>query len=722
MSATTGGPTPAETAPESVPGLVYPAASVLALALLCLPDLRVPHSRVELQALGVLLGLVLGVGMLHGLLFEVLLRIGARRPTVATFLWSALSLGVAWQLASTLGGFRRLGGRYHGLALAVLVASGAFALVLAGVLAAVQPRPSAPRGWLGAAPRGRRGWLIAGLLAGAAGLSLADRTFYAGQYLQGHLALRMAALWLAMCALYAGQAWLHLPRLTVGWAATSAAAFICGALLRPGAAAQHLLGQPWTRTLLGAGRALLDVDRDGYAALFAGGDCAEFDARVHPGAREIPGNGVDDNCAYGDARRAPERPEAATMPERPPEVDVVLVTVDSLRADHLQLDGVPHRLGRDTTPNLRRWARGAVVFRNAYSPGAWTSVALSSLMRGVYPRRLSFALFYETNRQRLLRSPAHKRLAPGEAIIKAFPLPAEDGHPTLAGWLRHRGMFTQAVVDDGYSQVLERNTGIGQGFEAYIKVDALPPARRDDRGAVDLAIRRLDSVASGRRFFLWLHLFGPHSPSERHPGVARYGPREVDGYDHEIRFLDQELGRFLEAVGKRKSPTMVILTSDHGEVFQGESRMHGFKMSKQDIHVPLLVRTPGWGPRVIDQPVTTLDVMPTVLAITGTPIPAGLDGVDLARWGAQRQPTEARVLLSDTWQYAPDGSCFNEKIAAYDGQRMLVLDRKTHTHRSYDMGDGRWVPDPRAADAAGPLREALGRYVEETGGALDLSD
>src|SRR6185436_5427619 len=128
---------------------------------------------------------------------------------------------------------------------------------------------------------------------------------------------------------------------------------------------------------------------------------------------------------------------------------------------------------------LTRFAENAVVFHHAYTPGAWTSIALGSVLRGLYPRHLAFTEYYETSRYRLLRKPIEPKLTGDERAARMFPLAWGDAHPPLAEWLARRGMHTFAVVDDGFSQMLSSGVGAARGFERYREVHV----KKDEPGA-----------------------------------------------------------------------------------------------------------------------------------------------------------------------------------------------------------------------------------------------
>jgi hypothetical protein len=591
-----------------------------------------------------LFSLVLAVGALHGLLWYVLQSLIARLPRrVAMSFWPVAALGTGLWLARRLGAFSRLDGRYRLLAIAVFAVCGAGALLFGFVLDGMQPRAHAVPGRF-ASLRPRRRWLTAIVwMLAAVALCCADRVLYVDTYALAHTALRVSAWWFAMFALVLCDAELGLPRLSL-WRALAIGAALAFPLARlderQPLALQAFAVRAWPSLVLTCARASLDFDRDGYASLLGGGDCAPFNARIHPGAREIPDNGIDDNCMFGDAKRKLDLGERLPAPIGSSPFDVVLITVDTTRPDHLGAYNSEHRrMGRLTTPNIDRWALDATLFRHAYSAGGWTSIAMPSLMRGLYARRLRWTRYYETNFFHLVRGPHDPKLQSGESIAQIFPFAYRDAHSPLAQRLQRRGMYTAAVVDDGPSDMLQPGIGIEIGFDTLLETDDLPADRRNDSGTTELALRVLRNLPAQRRFFLWVHYFGPHLPDEQHPGTPLFGDSPEDRYDHEISYLDRQLQPLLAALAQRTPKPAVLLMADHGEMIYPDGRNHGMNLDEAVIRVPLLAQVPGWPAGEVDRLVSLVDVAPTVLALTRTPVPRGLDGIDLSP--LVRQPSDA---------------------------------------------------------------------------------
>jgi arylsulfatase A-like enzyme len=219
---------------------------------------------------------------------------------------------------------------------------------------------------------------------------------------------------------------------------------------------------------------------------------------------------------------------------------------------------------------------------------------------------------------------------------------------------------------------------------------------------------------------MWVHFFGPHTPSLRHRGIPEYGDSLQDAYDHEVRYLDQQLHRLLREIDKIKEPTAVFISSDHGEQFLERYRSHGSDLAEDNIRVPMLARVPGWSPRSVTAPVSLIDLMPTILALTNTPAPPDLDGIDMSPIVKGRRPPK-RVLLADTWQYSRDGQDRLDLSAAFDGERKIVLDRRNHGTVAQDQSYPNSEPLRLEGLAVDRLVRSVLTYIEETGGALTLA-
>ena len=281
------------------------------------------------------------------------------------------------------------------------------------------------------------------------------------------------------------------------------------------------------------------------------------------------------------------------------QMNVVLVTLDTTRADHIGAYGYTDI----ETPALDGLAAEGVTFLRAYSVTPLTLPSHTSLMSGTYP-------------------PYH-----GVRDNGAFVAP--DSLQTLGELFRNAGYRTGAFVS---SFVLDRRFGLAQGFDTYFdefevprsRMIALASIQRPASDVVDAALEwsRQDPSAP---FFLWVHLFDAHTPYEPPPEfLDRYPGRPYVG---EIAYADTQLGRlisWLDSSGLRKD-TVVIVAGDHGESLGEHGEIeHGFFLYEEAIHVPLVISTPFTVYRGVrrSEPVSLVDVMPTILTLVGLPIPS----------------------------------------------------------------------------------------------------
>jgi len=329
---------------------------------------------------------------------------------------------------------------------------------------------------------------------------------------------------------------------------------------------------------------------------------------------------------------------------RGPAPNLLLITVDTLRADHLGAYGYR----RATSPNVDALAKESLLFRRAFSQAPETNPSLSSLMTSHYPHETKvFRNFHQ--------------LQPGTV--------------TLAELLKSHGWHTGAVISN-YS--LRRGSGFEQGFEDYddrMEDLATPTWEGIERVASKTTAAALDWLRRHRedQFFLWVHYMDPHAPytppspfnklftneqpdQVKHlpilsgfvggvgtggiPFYAQLGTRTeaqyyVSQYDGEIALFDHGLGELIREVRTLGllERTMVILTSDHGEGM-GE---HDYYFNHPEfvysglIHVPLLIRLPGRSPesREFSEPVALVDVLPTILNVLSLEVPKAIKGQNL---------------------------------------------------------------------------------------------
>jgi Sulfatase len=328
---------------------------------------------------------------------------------------------------------------------------------------------------------------------------------------------------------------------------------------------------------------------------------------------------ADSGAAAAHAEQAPgEVARSLDWTDR----DVLLLTVDALRADHVSAYGY----GRPTTPNIDALAREGATFSAAYCPTPHTSYSITSMMTGKYLRPL---------------------LALGMG---------EDSE-TWARYLRRYGWRTAAFYPPAVFFIDEARFGRFEedklGFE-YAKVEFADPALREAQVAA-----YLDGAPADRSLFLWVHFFEPHEPYVVHPEHRFTGgpSADVDAYDSEVATADDGIGRIVRLVRARrpaaKAP-VVIVTADHGEEF-GEhgGRYHGTTVYEEQVRVPLVVLGPGVRPGARPSAVVqTIDLLPTLLSAEGIPRPARLRGRDLGALVGRDASTDPGLAFAETDGYA----------------------------------------------------------------------
>lgn len=367
---------------------------------------------------------------------------------------------------------------------------------------------------------------------------------------------------------------------------------------------------------------------------------------------------------------------------------VVLIVIDTLRADHLGAWGYE----KAVTPHLDALAAEGLRFTDVTTPAPVTLPAVCSLLTGRLP-------------------PAH-----GVRDNVGFVLPEEE--ETLAERFQRAGWRTGAVVG---SAVLARDRGVAQGFghyddhfappytvheEAYLALaDEMARDRRRADRVTDLAIERIQSFGRDR-FFLLVHYFDVHAYYDPPPEHGRLHPGRP--YDGEITFVDAEIGRLLASLAQRPD-ALVIVVSDHGEGLDehGEPE-HGFLLYQSTLHVPVIVWGRGIEAGIVrDDPVSLVDLEPSVAAWTNL---APSDGVRQGRVLAfDATPAPPTALYAETFRTLVSYQ-WSELRALRQGRWKLI-----HGPRDefYDL-----VSDPRErADlgalhpAAGPLREEMESIV-----------
>ena len=353
--------------------------------------------------------------------------------------------------------------------------------------------------------------------------------------------------------------------------------------------------------------------------------------------------------------------------------DIVLVTIDTLRADRVGVYGY----SRAGTPCMDRLASQGVLFENAVAQVPLTPPSHASILTGTYPTVHN------------VRDMGGFRLDPS--------------HETLAEILRERGWETAAFIGSG---VLDRVFGMAQGFDLYD--DNIPVPKSDGRvrefafgtsrragEVVNLALNWISHRSGRKPYFLWVHLFDPHAP---YIPPSPFRESFKSPYDGDVAYADQELGRLLEGVKRKNTgrPSLTIVLSDHGEGLgdHGENH-HGVFLYDSTLRIPWIMAGPGIPRgRRIQQQARTIDLLPTVLEVLGVAIPQRCQGVSLLpafsgkrtgstySYGETLFPrinfgsAELRAIRSNKWKYirAPRSELYD--LEADPGENVNVYEQQ----------------------------------------------
>ena len=429
----------------------------------------------------------------------------------------------------------------------------------------------------------------------------------------------------------------------------------------------------------------------------------------------------------------------AACRETPPPRLLLLVSVDTLRADELGAYGSK----RGLTPHLDELALESSVFTAAYASASFTLPSITTLLTGRYPEEMG---------------------------IRSNESAVPESVPTLATELSARGWRAGAVVGNF---VLRRSSGLARGFARF---DDDFPQREAVRNwperiasdTTDTALEMLDDCTAlvQERCFLWVHYQDPHGPYDP-PGSRRaryleaerlapdggrrlparkdskcfgtlpgyqllHGRHDVAyyraGYRAEINYMDEELGRLLDALDVRglSERTVVVFAADHGESLGEEDSWfcHGSRLTDEEVRVPLIVRVPGRPAARREDVVSLVDLYPTLLALLeAVPVAGERLGRDLFAEGAAERasrPYLVTLRAAETTQYGlvDDGYKFivSEREGVFDG-RLHELGRE-----SVDLSAAAPQVAARLRQKLWKLRERVAPGVSETRQELSEED
>lgn len=305
--------------------------------------------------------------------------------------------------------------------------------------------------------------------------------------------------------------------------------------------------------------------------------------------------------------------------------NIVLISVDTLRADHLGFYGHQH----PTSPNLDALAARSLVFNDMICEVPLTAPSFAAMMTSQYPRATG-------------------------VTRNGIRLP--DNVPTAAELFTDAGYQTMCVTSNW--TLKSRLSGLDRGFGEYDdgfrkKRWIFLKSERDAVEVADLSIAQLAARDPQRPFFAWFHFSDPHAPYKMQAGFevsteADYegdpGAKEKARYDSEIRYTDYHIQRLLDALPKEN--TFIVFTGDHGESLREHGYLgHGRRMYQNGLQIPFFIHGPGIASGRTNAPVRGIDLAPTLLDLAGLPPVPGMEGLALT----DALPGSDRIRVVETY-------------------------------------------------------------------------
>lgn len=443
----------------------------------------------------------------------------------------------------------------------------------------------------------------------------------------------------------------------------------------------------WRRGVIGkhymlAVQHFIDRDGDGFSSYFDGGDTDDHQAKVNPLAIDIPRNGIDENGIGGDfttpttdLRSLNQRP----LPENKAQ-NIIFITIDCLRADHLSCYGYKKKL----SPNIDRLAEKSLVFEQAFSLGTNTGHSFSGIARANFAEHI----FDDS-------IPTVPELFVQQGYTTAsLTSPQTDKWLFKPGWESYK-----AVMLKGFQEVIHK-----------------APKNWNSKKLTDHTIEYL-TEHKDKPLYLWVHYNDLHAKGEKYAKQDKNDPAQapMDVYDSNLAFTDKHLGRLLEYLETSGliNNSVVAISADHGEEFlEHGQQFHNGRPYRIQTNVPLILWYPGVKNQRITQPVSNTDVGPTFLRLTGQLPPKSYTSIDLLATVEGLAPQ--RPIFMETPRNVPQGDFF--AWAVVEGDWRLIYDLVGNTYELFDnqgdRGEQHNLIEQEPAQAQ-HLKSILGAWLDE---------
>ena len=432
---------------------------------------------------------------------------------------------------------------------------------------------------------------------------------------------------------------------------------------------------------------LSDSDGDGSGDLWGGGDCDDSNPRVRPGIPDRYRRG-DSNCnqvVHGKDKlvetiifQSPQAQSALPNEARLKPKNLILLTIDALRYDAYQ----------KAMPETRRFAHRALDFTNAYAAGAATYWSIPALLGSRPPS------FFKMGRD---QTPVNTERLLTESL--------RDAHFHTALFANVTIFFVRGLSQGAHTKNYDTSHHTIHG--------AKPGAAH----LTDGLIKHIDRWRSGQlkpkrdRFMLWAHYYDPHDPYFEIGNLS--GGSDHQRYLNIVRSVDKQLNRLFKALEERQllNDTMIVLTADHGDEFGDHGhRFHGKTLYEEMVKVPLIIYSPAYQGRKVNEVFSHLDVAPTILSHLGLPSEKRFMGHD---WDQELRARESLEESQALFEVLPDRNYGRHLVGIRKGTSKLIAHVDRGALESYELDADPLEANNLPLDSKTiPLYKTLMSYVE----------